>query len=151
MPACLKLIMWELLPLLLLAVSSSSCQYLTEDQLHDSNELFFFCWLQYDKAAADAAEYKAGFDKLLVDSTEQKAQYDREAAAQQAQFAKLIADAADIKAGYDKLNVDNFEQQAQVRLTLLHSAVLSWPFDCDIISMQQDLLYPCGKICYRVN
>jgi hypothetical protein len=33
-----------------------------------------FFLLQLDKAAADAAEYKAGYDKLLVDTSEQKAQ-----------------------------------------------------------------------------
>lgn len=33
------------------------------------------CWsLQLDKATADAAEFKAGFDKMLVDNSEQKAQ-----------------------------------------------------------------------------
>jgi hypothetical protein len=30
--------------------------------------------LQLDKAAADANEYKAGYDKVLADSAEQKAQ-----------------------------------------------------------------------------
>jgi hypothetical protein len=30
--------------------------------------------LQFDKATADAAEFKAGFDKLVVDAVEQKAQ-----------------------------------------------------------------------------
>lgn len=30
--------------------------------------------LQLDKATADAAEYKAGFDKALADGVEQKAQ-----------------------------------------------------------------------------
>jgi hypothetical protein len=30
--------------------------------------------LQLDKATADAAEFKAGFDKMVVDSVEQKAQ-----------------------------------------------------------------------------
>jgi hypothetical protein len=45
--------------------------------------------LQLDKAAADAAEYKAGFDKYA-------------------------ADAAEYKAGYDKLLVDTTEQRAQV-------------------------------------
>jgi hypothetical protein len=45
--------------------------------------------LQLDKAAADAAEYKAGFDKYA-------------------------ADAAELKAGYDKLTADNWEQKAQV-------------------------------------
>lgn len=33
--------------------------------------------LQLDKAAADASEFKAGFDKLLVDTVEQKAQVRR--------------------------------------------------------------------------
>jgi hypothetical protein len=32
------------------------------------------CCLQLDKAAADANEYKAGYDKVLADSAEQKAQ-----------------------------------------------------------------------------
>lgn len=35
--------------------------------------LFLLC-LQLDKAAADASEYKAGFDKVVADSVEQKAQ-----------------------------------------------------------------------------
>jgi hypothetical protein len=30
--------------------------------------------LQLDKATADAAEFKAGYDKLAVDTVEQKAQ-----------------------------------------------------------------------------
>jgi hypothetical protein len=33
--------------------------------------------LQLDKAAADAAEFKAGYDKLTVDNWEQKAQVGR--------------------------------------------------------------------------
>jgi hypothetical protein len=32
------------------------------------------CCLQLDKAAADASEYKAGYDKVLADTWEQKAQ-----------------------------------------------------------------------------
>jgi hypothetical protein len=32
------------------------------------------CCLQLDKAAADASEYKAGYDKVLADSADQKAQ-----------------------------------------------------------------------------
>lgn len=32
------------------------------------------CCLQLDKAAADANEYKAGYDKVLADTFEQKAQ-----------------------------------------------------------------------------
>jgi len=63
--------------------------------------LFF---AQLDKAAADAAEFKAGYDKLQVDSCEQ-----------QAQLAKAAADTAEYKAGYDKLVVDTVEQKAQVR------------------------------------
>jgi hypothetical protein len=59
--------------------------------------------MQLDKAAADAAEYKAGFDKLLVDTSEQKAELD-----------KAAADATEYKAGYDKLLVDTGEQRAQV-------------------------------------
>ena len=56
-----------------------------------------------DKATADAAEFKAGYDKLAVDTVEQKAQLD-----------KAAADAAEFKAGYDKLTADAVEQQAQV-------------------------------------
>lgn len=32
------------------------------------------CPLQLDKVTADAAEYKAGFDKAVADGAEQKAQ-----------------------------------------------------------------------------
>jgi hypothetical protein len=53
---------------------------------------------------ADAAEFKAGYDKLLVDTVEQQAQLD-----------KAAADASESKAGYDKLVVDSVEQKAQVR------------------------------------
>jgi hypothetical protein len=59
--------------------------------------------MQLDKAAADAVQYKAGFDKLLVDTQEQKAQLD-----------KAAADATEYKAGYDKLMVDTAEHKAQV-------------------------------------
>jgi hypothetical protein len=45
--------------------------------------------LQLDKAAADAADYKAGYDKVS-------------------------ADAAELKAGFDKAVADNWEQKAQV-------------------------------------
>jgi hypothetical protein len=47
------------------------------------------CCHQLEKATADAAELKAGYDKYS-------------------------ADAAEFKAGYDKLLVDMTEQQAQV-------------------------------------
>jgi hypothetical protein len=50
---------------------------------------FCLCAVQLDKAAADAAEYKAGFDKFA-------------------------ADAAELKAGFDKAVADNWEQKAQV-------------------------------------
>jgi hypothetical protein len=59
--------------------------------------------LQLDKAAADAAEFKAGFDKYAADAAEYKAGYD-----------KVSADAAELKAGYDKAVADNWEQKAQV-------------------------------------
>jgi hypothetical protein len=59
---------------------------------------------QLDKVTADAAEFKAGFDKALVDAMEQQAQLD-----------KVAADAAEFKAGYDKLTADTVEQKAQVR------------------------------------
>lgn len=36
--------------------------------------MLVLCRLQLDKAAADASEYKAGYDKVLADSAEQKAQ-----------------------------------------------------------------------------
>jgi hypothetical protein len=61
------------------------------------------CCLQLDKAAADAAEFKAGFDKYAADAAEYKAGYD-----------KVSADAAELKAGYDKAVADNWEQKAQV-------------------------------------
>jgi hypothetical protein len=51
--------------------------------------LLLVCFHQLDKATADAAEFKAGFDKYA-------------------------ADAAEYKAGYDKLLVDTTEQRAQV-------------------------------------
>jgi hypothetical protein len=60
-------------------------------------------FLQLDKAAADAAEFKAGFDKYAADAAEYKAGYD-----------KVSADAAELKAGYDKAVADNWEQKAQV-------------------------------------
>jgi hypothetical protein len=86
---------------------------------------------QLDKAAADAAEFKAGFDKLTADTVEQRAQLDKVAAdaaeykagydkalmdavEQQAQLDKATADAAEFKAGYDKLSADTVEQKAQV-------------------------------------
>jgi hypothetical protein len=80
------------------------------------------CWCswvspQLDKAAADAAEYKAGFDKYAADAAELKAGYDKlsaDNAEQQAQLDKAEADAAEFKAGYDKLLVDTSEQKAQV-------------------------------------
>lgn len=59
--------------------------------------------MQLDKAAADAIEYKAGYDKLLVDNAEQQAAMD-----------KATADAVEMKAGFDKLMVDSAEQKAQV-------------------------------------
>jgi hypothetical protein len=71
------------------------------------------CLLQLDKAAADAAEYKAGYDKYAADAAEFKAGYD-----------KVSADAAEFKAGYDKLLVDTTEQKAQVRCLLLIMADL---------------------------
>jgi len=88
-------------------------------------------WLQFDKCAADATEYKAGYDKLLVDNFEQKAQLDKAAAdasefkagydrllvdnaEQQAHLDKAAADATEFKAGYDKLLVDTSEQKAQL-------------------------------------
>lgn len=58
--------------------------------------------LQLDKATADAAEFKAGFDKLLVDTAEQQAVID-----------KATVDAVEMKAGFDKLLVDTSEQKAQ--------------------------------------
>jgi hypothetical protein len=74
--------------------------------------------LQLDKAAADAAEYKAGYDKVTADAVEFKAGYDKllvDSAEQQAQLDKAAADASEFKAGYDKLVVDSVEQKAQVR------------------------------------
>jgi hypothetical protein len=73
--------------------------------------------LQLDKAAADAAEYKAGYDKLMVDTSEQKAQLDKAAAdasEYKAGFDKAAADAAEYKAGYDKVLVDTTEHRALV-------------------------------------
>jgi hypothetical protein len=73
--------------------------------------------LQLDKAAADAAEYKAGFDKYAADAAEYKAGYDKyaaDAAEYKAGFDKYAADAAEYKAGYDKLLADTTEQKAQV-------------------------------------
>jgi ribosomal protein S26 len=64
------------------------------------------CILQLDKAAADAAEFKAGFDKLAIDNLEQQAQLD-----------KAAADAVENKAVYDKLVVDSTEQKAQYDLS----------------------------------
>lgn len=55
------------------------------------------------QASADAADYKASFDKLYVDSAEQKAQLD-----------KASADAAEYKAGFDKVLVDAAVQKAQL-------------------------------------
>lgn len=93
------------------------------------------CGMQLDKVTADAAELKAGYDKLAVDSSEQKAQLDKAAAdateykagydkllvdtsEQRSQLDKASADAAEFKAGYDKLLVDTSEQRAQVCPTL---------------------------------
>jgi chorismate mutase len=74
-------------------------------------------FLQLDKAAADAAEFKAGFDKYAADAAEYKAGVDKlsaDNAEQQAQLDKAEADAAEYKAGYDKLLSDTTEQKAQV-------------------------------------
>jgi erythromycin esterase-like protein len=71
----------------------------------------------FDKYAADAAEYKAGYDKLSADNAEQAAQLDKAAAdamEYKAGYDKFAADAAEFKAGYDKLLVDTTEQKAQV-------------------------------------
>jgi hypothetical protein len=62
------------------------------------------CAAQLNKAAADAAEFKAGFDKAVYDNAEMKSGYD-----------KFAADAAEYKAGFDKAVYDNAEQKAQVR------------------------------------
>ena len=59
--------------------------------------------MQLDKATADAAEFKAGFDKLTADGVEHQAQLD-----------KATADAAEFKAGFDKVTADAVEQKAQV-------------------------------------
>jgi hypothetical protein len=55
--------------------------------------------VQLDKAAADAAEYKAGYDKVS-------------------------ADAAELKAGFDKAVADNWEQKAQVGAAVLLCVML---------------------------
>jgi outer membrane murein-binding lipoprotein Lpp len=74
-------------------------------------------FLQLDKATADAAEFKAGYDKYAADAAEYKAGIDKlsaDNAEQQAQLDKAEADAAEFKAGYDKLLVDTTQQRAQV-------------------------------------
>ena len=68
---------------------------------------------QLDKVTADAAEFKAGFDKVTAEAVEQKAQLD-----------KAAADAAEYKAGFDKLTVDTMEQKAQVRMSATNRAQL---------------------------
>jgi hypothetical protein len=83
-------------------------------------------FLQLDKAAADAAEFKAGYDKYAADAAEYKAGIDKlsaDNAEQQAQLDKAEADAAEFKAGYDKLLVDTSEQRAQVSASGFWSSV----------------------------
>eukprot|EP00879_Flechtneria_rotunda_P005016 GHRR01005292.1.p1 GENE.GHRR01005292.1~~GHRR01005292.1.p1 ORF type:complete len:859 (+),score=362.03 GHRR01005292.1:904-3480(+) len=70
-----------------------------------------------DKATADAAELKAGFDRLTMDTYEQKAQLDKvaaDAAEYKACFDKVTSDAAEYKAGFDKMTADAAEYKASV-------------------------------------
>jgi hypothetical protein len=86
----------------------------------------------YDKFAADAAEYKAGYDKLLVDNAEQEAQLSKasaDAAEYKAGYDKYAADAAEYKAGYDKLLVDTSEQEAQLNKAAADAAEYKAGYD----------------------
>ena len=79
---------------------------------------------QLDKATADAAEFKAGYDKLTVDAVEQKAVFD-----------KLTADAAEYKAGFDKALLDNVEQKAQLDKATADAAEFKAGYDKAAVDM----------------
>jgi hypothetical protein len=102
------------------------------------------CLLQLDKAAADAAEYKAGFDKYAADAAEYKAGYD-----------KVSADAAELKAGFDKAVADNWEQKAQVRAVFCLCSVcpasvcVVWPTK-HVMCRLQCGSYSCVGWCYML-